>query len=142
MSIFSFLIALVSFNPIFLSLMLILMSLFTGISLAIVFSKWLILAILLIFLGGIIIIFIYVTALAGRQKFFYPQNSFLYLLAATALSAQAVHSPAPSLSLTNIQEIFHFSFTSIILFILVLLVTLFIRVKLVESFKGALKFFI
>lgn len=142
MSIFSFLIALVSFNPIFLSLMLILMSLFTGISLAIVFSKWLILAILLIFLGGIIIIFIYVTALAGRQKFFYPQNSFLYLLAATALSAQAVHSPAPSLSLANIQEIFHFSFTSIILFILVLLVTLFIRVKLVESFKGALKFFI
>lgn len=130
-------------NPILLCLSLIMLSLLSGVRLASSFSKWVIIAILLIFLGGIIIIFIYVTAIAGRQKFFIKTslNTLTFLISSFIL---VILTPRVSLRnplLAPLTELFNFSAPILMFLVFILLLTLVLSVKIVESFKGSLKFF-
>ena len=127
-------------NPILLCILLILTSLTRGINLAFSFSKWVILAILLIFLGGIIIMFIYVTAISNTQKFFSPKlNEFLIVIIFISLTPI---NWSFSSSIFSLIELFNFNLFCITIIVAILLIALFLRVKLVESFKGALKSFL
>src|SRR5271163_1327063 len=97
-------------------------------------------AIILIFLGGIIIIFIYVTTLAGNEKFLIPFNFNLLYLPIRRLIIIRFLGSYPILP----KEIFfihtYLSSTTPILWFLFtfLLITLFVVIKIAESFKGVL----
>jgi hypothetical protein len=56
-------------HPLTLCLTLILLAFTAGIFRGLIFIKWIFYAVILIFLGGIIVVFIYVTTLAGNEKF-------------------------------------------------------------------------
>lgn len=129
------------FHPLTLCLTLILLALTVGTLSGLSLIKWIFYAIILIFLGGIIIIFIYVTTLAGNEKF---QIRFLkpyhVLLLTTSI---IIYFYLPSRALFK-KETFmahlYYSNTSVILaFLTILLLSvLIIVIKLAENFKGAL----
>jgi NADH-ubiquinone oxidoreductase chain 6 len=57
-------------HPFLVCLLLILLSATAGGVLALCLNKWVCYALILIFLGGIIVVFIYITSLASNEKFF------------------------------------------------------------------------
>lgn len=134
-----------SVHPLPLCLILILLAVRVGGLSGLVFSKWIFYAVVLIFLGGIIVVFIYVTTLAGNEKFHinFTWNSCTLFL----LSSVLVYIYAPKLTQLK-KEIFighiYFSSTTFVLWFLLifLLSTLIIVIKLAENFKGTLIKFI
>lgn len=127
-------------HPLLLCLLLILASLAVGPLLGLAYSKWAIYALILIFLGGIIVVFIYATNLANNEKFFFrPPSSLSPLLVSGALSIPSVAVFIPPSTPLNLGILFFSSSIPVIwLLILYLLFILFIRVKITERFKGAL----
>ena len=69
-------------HPLMLCLALILFALRAGRLRGLIFIKWIFYAIILIFLGGIIVVFIYVTTLAGNEKFHmnFAPSSLVFLI--------------------------------------------------------------
>jgi len=125
-------------HPLILCLLLIVYSIFITIITGVLFSKWLSYAIILIFLGGIIIVFIYVTTLAGGDKFFTTLNLNPITVRIYIIIVMRFYG------FTNIKKeyfilhIYHRNSPLLWFAIIFLLTTLFLVVKLAESFKGAL----
>jgi hypothetical protein len=126
-------------HPLVLCLLLISYSILTILIAGLLTSKWISYAIVLIFLGGIIIIFIYVTTLAGRDKFFIQPNIYSYLILARILFIPwFVEFSRSRKKEVYIVHIYQSSSPALWIAIIFLLTTLFVVVKLAESFKGAL----
>lgn len=130
-----------SLNPIFLCLTLISLSLIAGRILALTSTKWLLIAVMLIFLGGMIVMFIYVTALRQSHKFFFSAPRVSSISTFILLLRVFFYLPTSSSAPDRMQELYHHSFFNLTIIIVFLLWTLFLCVKLVENFKGALKTF-
>jgi NADH-ubiquinone oxidoreductase chain 6 len=132
-------------HPLSLCLMLIMLAVRVCVSRGLIFMKWISYAIILIFLGGIIVIFIYVTTLAGNEKFFLNRPSLLNLIIflsfITIVSSLTIHSQFKKEAF--IRHIYYSSSLIILWFLIIFLFsTLIVIVKMSESFKGALIKFI
>lgn len=125
-------------------MLLIIYSLTLGAFIALKFSLWLFYRILLIFLGGIIIVIIYICTLGKNEKV--TQESHLWGLRVVLIFSSIIFSFKAETSFIN--EAFDFKFLrglykslsiNLLYFLIVyLLIRLFFIVKLTESFKGAL----
>jgi len=128
-------------HPLTLCLTLILLATTVGALRGLVFIKWIFYAVILIFLGGIIVVFIYITTLAGNEKFHIAPLNPLFLI--FTLNGSLVYFYAPKLSQFK-KEIFishiYFSRATPFLWFLVIFLfrTLIIVIKLAENFKGTL----
>lgn len=138
----STLLSLNSFNPLAVCVRLVGLSLIIGALLGLTVTKWMTLSIILLFLGGIIIIFIYATALSSAQKFFWPKylglRSFIlfwFILPSLTIPKKGGVREA----LWQIYAPSLIGLTSLI--VIILFVSLVTTVKFTESFKGALKRF-
>lgn len=129
-------------SPVWLCLSLIIISLMTGFILNSLISNWLLMTILIVFLGGIIIVFVYTTALSRTTSFHSNTQVvklkgielFIPFLGLTVYSAPSKNS---------VQEIFLINkFVYILIIVILLIIILFVGVKLVQSFKGAIKYFL
>jgi len=128
-------------HPLMLCLVLILLATTIGGLRGLVFIKWIFYAVVLIFLGGIIVVFIYITTLAGNEKFHIASpNSWLLVF---MISRSYIYSHAPKLPQFK-KEIFmshiYFSRATPLLWFLIIFLfsTLIITIKLAENFKGSL----
>lgn len=130
-------------TPFLIALCVVLYSSGLRLILGIFFSNWLTFRLVLIFLGGIIIIFLYVSSLATLHKMVVSTPSWIILSTGIVIIAFSRWSA----SKTSSQFIkFNFLITNFnlnIFLVIYLLFTLLVVVKLSESFKGALgtKFF-
>ena len=132
----------------------VLISLTTGLA---TYSYWFSYILFIIFLGGILVLFIYVTSLASNEPFSFFFSTFgfilaflLFILPLSYLSRRLfnlniTHSPLSSLS-SNISNIFIIRWiyrSNLILFtlfiIIYLLLTLVVVVKISNLFKGPLR---
>nr|YP_010722329.1 NADH dehydrogenase subunit 6 [Enoplolambrus validus]WDV10171.1 NADH dehydrogenase subunit 6 [Enoplolambrus validus] len=121
------------------------------------YSFWFSYILFMIFLGGMLVLFIYVASLASNEKFFFSAKNFflsvflwlttsfmLIFLDSTLISN---YSSLPSLSYTLISStpliinwIYNNSIMNFTLFIILyLLLTLIVVVKIVNMFKGPLR---
>lgn len=133
-------------NPLTLSLLLLLLACGVGLFIAYRLRLWAINAVILIFLGGIIIIFLYVSTLRRGDKVFNfvrGARGFLWTALLILGYGWKPESLEPALLYSNNMLEFRIMFKSLNVGLLVflfryLLVTLFRVVKLSESFKGAL----
>ena len=104
-------------------------------------SSWVAYAIILIFLGGIMVVFLYVRTWRRNQKFLlppFPLPLILFFLCAI-FYLNPTTPPLRPYSAAYISTIYISTSGGIILFLVVyLLLTLFLVVKTSESFKGAL----
>lgn len=122
-------------SPFTISLAIICLSFFLGMSLSCFFSKWIGLALILIFIGGIIVVFIYTTSLSPNLKILKLPKNLLFLSLIFNLLIFINHSSTP----LNPKLIFRLRFYFLLIFLIFyLLITLFIIAKLSESFKGSL----
>ena len=144
LSIFTIMIFFSVNNPLSICLALIGLALFTGILTWLVCAKWLGLAVILVFVGGIIISFLYISGLALNQKMVisFQTTALSLILSRVILTSTALASSTKlaSSSLTSYNELM-FSMENrktVFLLIIFLLVVIVAVVKLVESFKGSL----
>lgn len=127
------------FNPIMLRLVLVIFAILIAFLYHFLFSKWIMFVIMLVFLGGIIIIFIYIASLAGNSKIFFFTNLWPIIIIFFTLMFffNITYNP-----FWNIKSQFHlYSFMSfqILWFVIIyLLASLFCIVKITENFKGPL----
>ena len=124
-------------HPLILALNLILLSLFLGGLLGFLSSSWIRIALILIFLGGIIVIFVYFTSLVSNEKLTLVSKSPLILSPLlVAASATSFLNTSLSVGLFNFR---HLIILINLLLISYLLIALFIVVELTSSFKGAVE---
>jgi NADH-ubiquinone oxidoreductase chain 6 len=128
-------------HPLTLCLTLILLAASIGALSGLVFIKWIFYAVILIFLGGIIVVFIYITTLAGNEKFHITLlNPWILVF---IVRGGLIYFYAPKLSQFK-KELFishiYFSRATPFLWFLVIFLfrTLIIVIKLAENFKGTL----
>lgn len=130
-------------HPITLCILLILLASTIGMISGLVFTKWVSYVIALLFLGGMMIIFLYVTSLANNEKLLLNLNYtgvYLGTLVVTVFSFFLITFNRVENLITHI---FYSLFTPLLWFLIFfLLITLFVVVKITESFKGALIKFI
>lgn len=108
--------------------------------LGVAYTRWAIYALILIFLGGMIVVFIYATSLANNEKFFFKfPMSTAPLLICCALGIPSILTLTLPSTPLNLSTLFHFSSIPVIWVLIVyLLLILFVSVKVTERFKGAL----
>ena len=131
-------------HPIFFSVILIFSSIIIGIICIKINLSWFFFLLVLVFLGGVIILIIYINTLAINEKFFFYKisNKFLYLILFIVL-AQIIFSKNFffKINLSNFIAIGLYesiNFISLIFLILYLLLTLICVVKLVKFEYGPL----
>lgn len=127
--------------PVLLALLLILFAALQGLYSYWLLSKWLGLGIIIVFIGGIIVIFLYVTSLATNSKIIQPRTlNFTTLAALLVIYGTFTPFNGASYNLSTVpRTLFTFSRASVVFFlILYLLITLFLATKISESFKGSL----
>lgn len=125
-----------SSHPLFICLLLVTLSFLTAILFNFMFSKWMFYVITLVFLGGIIIIFIYVASLRRNEKIFlnkFPLSSIFNL---TLLSLFFWKLNFTQTFLFMSQLYINSNRTLLILLFSYLIYILFISVKITSSFKG------
>lgn len=131
-------------HPIILILRLILLSLICSAALLLFSSKWFSFSLILIFLGGIIIIFLYFVSISNNIKIitlFSNKNTYLILLPLMFIifiNSELNYSHFISKSIFLLwffEENFKFFFAY---FVFALLIRLFLVVKNAECFKGSL----
>lgn len=132
-------------HPLTLCLTLVTLAARIGVLSGLIFIRWIFYAVILIFLGGIIVVFIYVTTLAGNEKF--RINFVSPLLGLLIFCTSFIYFYFPTLTQIK-KEIFmghvYFSRTTPVLWFLImfLLSTLIVVIKLAENFKGTLTKFL
>lgn len=133
-----------SSNPLVICLILIMLALIVGRISGIIYMKWIIYAIILIFLGGIMVVFIYVTRLAGNEKFILKPTLLLVWTSVIFFIRSSFINLASQTKKENFMSHLFITSSSFILWRLTifLLITLIIVVKITENFKGALIKFI
>ena len=124
-------------TPLALALTIISFSLALSLRIAQFYSSWVALALILIFLGGIIVIFLYFCSLSINDKpVFTPPKSGLVLL----IIITTLHPVSDVYGVNFIKLNFEsFNLSSILILVSYLLTCLFIVVKFSENFKGALR---
>lgn len=92
---------------------------------------------MLIFLGGIIIIFLYITRLASREKFFFKKfNLFLFI---RIMFFGFFKLQKSYFFFNNLKELYIMeNFLILLIIVFYLLIALFLIVKISENFKGSL----
>lgn len=142
--VFSFIISLIS-HPLILSLVLVFRPVAVGALFYFSISVWIFNAIILIYLGGIIVLFLYISILSNEDKVFFTLNLFvssLVFLFITIVRGRAVkhgargHFNRIPLRLAYLYK--NLYFWGIGFIILYLLLTLFRSVKFAEGHKGTL----
>ena len=130
-----------SYNPLTICISLIALAGVRRCILSIFSSKWLIFAIIIIFLGGIIVIFLYATALSSRNKIvIYSISKTKILILGLRVRLVSQNFSIEFIKITSAARMYNFLSISQLFFLLrYLLVSLFTVVKLVENFKGSLK---
>ena len=133
-------------SPLLGSLILIFISIIFRIYVSILRRKWISYLIILLFLGGIIVLFVYICTLISRLKN-YIKNSYNWVIASVFLvfvlrnfiyfSNWDFSLELKSVSLSIIYR--NSNFTIIILSIIYLLIVLVTRIKISQKFKGGLK---
>ena len=146
---FSLALFLTTKSPFFLSLLLVILSFSVGRILGLGVSKWLTYSLILIFLGGIIVVFLYVRMLTLDTKFQLKINSnlmharfgtlgllfFLLLIFSEEVPHLPHHSAATSVSL-----IYATMLSPLIVFLIsYLLRALFLIVEICQRYKGSLQ---
>ncbi len=125
-------------NPLPLRLILILLALVEGILIWGLVSKWLGLALIIVFVGGIIVAFLYVSSLAFNLKFqiFFSLPGLFILIILTFLKPTKILKDFSG----NFAVSVYSSMSSFLLVFLIiyLLIVLFLAVKITESLKGSL----
>lgn len=126
-----------NFNPLILRILILLASLFIYFGLRQILSSWIGIALILIFLGGIIIIFLYITRLTSREKFLVKKNYlFIFFF---FFNFQYLRLNEKNFFFENLKELYFLEkFLVILLIIRYLLISLILLVKISENFKGAL----
>ena len=105
------------------------------------FRKWICFRIILLFLGGIIVVFLYVRTLTLSNKI--SPIHVKSLISTTAMARVIFRllslNIEPKIPITLISQFYHYSNSLIIVFLVIyLLLALFNVVKITQSFKGAL----
>lgn len=132
----AFLSVIISTTPLSLSLSLILLTSSVALLLGFQVSKWLRLALLIIFIGGIIVIFLYISSLSPNTK---VQFSWPSLWALAPIAALLFPPLITSTSLSPIFWLFQPSSRGLLLFIVFyLILILFLVVKITDKMKGAI----
>lgn len=108
-------------------------------------SSWLILSLVLIFLGGMIVVFIYASALRSWTKL--EKVGLLDLILGTIIfmlfRIMRTQTFPDFLNARNLRDLYYsIYFFQLIFLIFILIYVLFITVSLTESFKGSLNFFV
>lgn len=130
------LLSILASHPLILCLRLILFTLGLSPLISFILNKWLAYAIILIFLGGIIVLFIYVSTLAGNEKIALPIKARVWLL---PVIAGLVALPTQDSGLLLISHLYLNISVALLFFLtLYLLCTLIVVVFLSQGFKGAL----
>lgn len=126
-------------HPLFFCVTLIFYSLIVSLIIYNLLNKWLTLSLILIFLGGIIVVFIYITTLAHNEKL-KLEKSITYFLILFRLIV--LIPPLVKPKFINILSLYTSHFSPLLIFLtLYLLICLFSVVKLCQSFKGAIRKF-
>jgi len=141
-------------NPLILCLYLVFIAVILRLIIFSEISVWLFNSLVLIFLGGIIILFLYLSTLSNNLKFYFSLFSFrgfrITLVGLMAILTVGLTGLGPKLELlgyfpsrtegfSNFSVLFFNIKTPHLAFIItLLLLTLFTVVKLTESFKGSL----
>lgn len=130
-------------SPFVVSLIIILMSIFISLVMLINGLTWFGFALILIFLGGIIVVFSYASAIGGTQKI---KNNVSILSAGLVLMLRLrvnyfFHIEETNRSFLIIKTIFSEYFLGVLFFFcFMLLITIFLIIKLIKFERGALKF--
>lgn len=125
-------------HPLLLALVIIALTAIIGSLLSNIISIWMILALMLIFLGGMMVIFIYITTLAREDKLISTPPTLLFI---TALVVAVTLSFTKSLPVSHVdlRTLYTVRRGSTVIFLTwYLLLTLFAVVKIRQSHKGAL----
>ena len=134
--------AVISLHPLSLCGLLILLALLMGLILNLTLSKWLGYSLMLIFLGGMIVIFLYIRtlSLAKKNPHFNTSAKFTSIVVGASLGAVGWTPVFEEVNFSfRISHLFHQTSNPNLLFLVnFLLVTLFTVVKLAEKNKGVL----
>jgi NADH-ubiquinone oxidoreductase chain 6 len=130
---------LLTINPLLLSLLLVLISLLLGSTAWAIGAKWLGLSVILVFIGGIIVAFIYVSSLALNLKFtISSRRAFTACTLLVVLFSMLLVKMPATLPLMPLTLFSGPSRGVAIALILYLLLILLLVVKITECFKGSL----
>merc|ERR1712113_636738 len=144
-----FFLILIVITPLMLCIILVILSSTLGVILQHLFSVWIFNALMLIFLGGIIVLFLYISILSNNEKMQIPARvrniGLIFLLGLFVFNTQnffsllTCNSGTRSEVATDTSLIYHGLMSPHILFLIgVLIVALFCVVKMTEGFKGSL----
>lgn len=124
-----------SMTPFVMAISIIFLALFLGLNLATALSKWLGIALILIFIGGIIVVFLYTASLSPNLKLRLQLHPIIGLaLCLPCLATFASATPSLPIFFFNNRQSY-----ALLFLVFFLLLTLFLVAKAVETVKGALR---
>lgn len=130
-------------SPFFFCLFLIIVSILVGNEIKLMLRKWIGTRLVLVFSGGIIVIFTYIRSLSRNDKYFFKKKNFIFLLFIFFIfyfkwKENNINYIRVFLDIISIKR-----YSTSILFLLVFIILIIvISTKFCESFKGPLvKFF-
>lgn len=133
-------------TPLLARVILIYITLLIRIILSIIASKWVSFLIILLFLGGMIVLFVYICTLITKIKVLIRNNRKVYVLSSLLLLYFSLMGYFKKVEFTLIfsgidfSSIYQKSLLMLLVYrIIYLLVMLFISVKMVQKHKGGLK---
>merc|ERR1712219_28871 len=131
-------------HPIFFSLILIFMALLVGILIISLSTSWFFYLLVLVFLGGVIILIIYISTLAANEKFVRPDFPSLLLFIVAGIFRRFMlssynYTNKSSYNIRMLINLYEYSNGSLSIFLIVyLLITIVCVVKLVKFERGPL----
>merc|ERR1719239_2100805 len=124
-------------HPISLGLVLIFYSLLIGVARIMIRAPWFFYLLVLVFLGGVIILIIYIRTLAANEKFRAPTSFRVLILSFTIISYN--YRNKTSFNINIVINLYEYSNGSLSIFLITyLLITMICVVKLVKFEKGPL----
>lgn len=129
-------------NPTFLITWLIILRFFVSLIFLNELTNWIMYAIILLFTGGIIVLFTYITSLVLSSKINFPSVPYLFLLVRVPLILILNFQRFNPSTEKNIAELYFESYIVLLLFIAVYLLLILVRiVKIATSARGPIKSF-
>jgi len=129
-------------NPTFLITWLVILRFLLGLFFLRNLSNWIMYVVVLLFTGGIIILFTYITSLVISSKINFPSIPLLTFIIVLPLTIAFRHRERTELNIKNISRLY-FDFSNIILMFvtLYLVIVLISIVKIATSLSGPIKSF-
>jgi len=130
-------------NPINLVLFIILITVLSSITISLIISPWFSLILLLIYIGGIIVIFSYFVRLRSNDSIIILKSNLHFLmLPVVVIETMNLQIYLPIFNKSQINELYLYKNTTILLFITLMLLTIIIIVaKIVKPDNGPLRGF-